>query len=228
MARPSPSPLSRRERERAFRTRLVLEAAETVFAEHGFQGASVDTIAARAEVAVGTLYNLFGSKEGVFAALAALRSEDLLSEVRRALSRARTARAQLSALVEAVFRYFDAHRDTFRLYLNVTHGFPWHIRASMGERSFARYQEVVRLVAAVLARTPLGRRRPGRDRRRLAAAFMGALNGLLTDRYMGADGTPIETDVALATRALLALVGYSGRSLVARSRTDGVARSRSR
>ncbi|MCJ0764124.1 TetR/AcrR family transcriptional regulator [Variovorax terrae] len=47
----------------------ILEAAIDEFTEHGYDHASVDAIAARAEVSKRTLYNHFGSKEGLFAAL---------------------------------------------------------------------------------------------------------------------------------------------------------------
>jgi AcrR family transcriptional regulator len=55
----------RREREREHRYNTILTAAETLFAAQGFHRASVDEIADRAEVSVGTLYFYFKNKEAL-------------------------------------------------------------------------------------------------------------------------------------------------------------------
>lgn len=51
--------------------RLLLEAAAEVFAEEGYAAATVDTIAQRAGVAVGSIYSRFGSKRALYEALLA-------------------------------------------------------------------------------------------------------------------------------------------------------------
>ena len=53
----------RREREREYRSRTILSAAEVLFAEKGFRKTSVDAIADQAEVSVGTVYFYFKNKE---------------------------------------------------------------------------------------------------------------------------------------------------------------------
>lgn len=66
----SPSILSRRERERLERRKAILMAALRTFSEHGFDVATVDEIAERAEFGKGTLYNYFpGGKEELFVAM---------------------------------------------------------------------------------------------------------------------------------------------------------------
>lgn len=64
---PSPLP-SRSERRKARTTSAILDAAERHFLERGFQDAKVDEIAQEADVAVGSVYNHFGSKEGLYRA----------------------------------------------------------------------------------------------------------------------------------------------------------------
>jgi AcrR family transcriptional regulator len=51
------------------RRQAILDAALLVFAEHGFEAARLDDVAARAGVAKGTLYLYFPSKEALFEAL---------------------------------------------------------------------------------------------------------------------------------------------------------------
>jgi AcrR family transcriptional regulator len=62
----------------------LLEAADEVFAESGFD-VTMDEIATRAGVGVGTAYRHFGNKEGILAALFAARIATMLDVVKRAL-----------------------------------------------------------------------------------------------------------------------------------------------
>ena len=66
----APVALTRRERERLARRHAMLDAALAVFAEHGYERASVEEIAERAEFGKGTIYNYFpGGKDELFFAL---------------------------------------------------------------------------------------------------------------------------------------------------------------
>ncbi len=59
----------RRKRERLARREQIVEAAKEVFGEKGFMAATAEEIARRAEVAVGTLYLYFRSKEEMYVSL---------------------------------------------------------------------------------------------------------------------------------------------------------------
>ena len=65
----TPSAPTRKERERARHRREILDAAERLFAEKGFHGATTEEISHRAEFAVGTLYKFFASKEDIYTAV---------------------------------------------------------------------------------------------------------------------------------------------------------------
>jgi len=76
----SPSPKSQRGRPRdPERVRRILEAAQKHFNEHGLERASVDAIAADASVSKMTVYNNFGSKEGLFQAVVRDRSATVVA-----------------------------------------------------------------------------------------------------------------------------------------------------
>ena len=204
--------LPRRERVQVFRKQLILEAAEEVFAAHGFDGASIEEIARRAEIAIATLYKIFGSKEAVFTALVEHRQDQFLVEVESFARESADPRVQIERLVAAIFRYFEEHQHAFRIYLGATHGFPWHIRSSFGERTFQKYQEFLKFLAALLqagidtgawART---------NPQRLAAAVMGCINGLLTQRHTEQPQLHLTDDIAFATGVVSRLVGGPTRS----------------
>lgn len=68
--RPKRSPAPRKPQSRGEVTReRLLEVAFDQFVRHGFHGTSMRQIAAAARLAVGGIYNHFGSKEAVFAAV---------------------------------------------------------------------------------------------------------------------------------------------------------------
>jgi len=60
---------TRSERRKARTAGAILDAAERHFLQHGFEATKVDEIADEADVAVGSVYNHFTSKEGLYAAL---------------------------------------------------------------------------------------------------------------------------------------------------------------
>lgn len=59
----------RRQRERSARREQILEAAKEVFGESGFLNATIEGVAQRAELAVGTLYRYFQSKEELYVSI---------------------------------------------------------------------------------------------------------------------------------------------------------------
>jgi len=58
-----------RERKRVRTEASIIEAAAQLFTEKGFADATVEQIAVKAEVGVGTVYNYFNSKRGLLVAL---------------------------------------------------------------------------------------------------------------------------------------------------------------
>jgi len=58
-----PTPLAPKRRRGHLRVAAILEAAEQVFAEKGFEAATMTEIAARSKTAIGSLYRFFPNKE---------------------------------------------------------------------------------------------------------------------------------------------------------------------
>ena len=66
---PEKTPTRREENARATRG-ILITAARELFAERGYADAGIEEIAARAKVTTGALYHHFGSKRGLFRAVA--------------------------------------------------------------------------------------------------------------------------------------------------------------
>jgi AcrR family transcriptional regulator len=67
-----------RERQKADRTRRILEAATSLFREVGYDAARIEDIAERAEVSVGTFYNYYQNKGDILLAVVAMEVEEVL------------------------------------------------------------------------------------------------------------------------------------------------------
>jgi AcrR family transcriptional regulator len=93
----------------------LLHAAEAVFAERPVEAITVEEIAARAGVAVGSIYNNFGSKAGLHAAVVD-RALDVDREyMDRAYTPGRSPIEQLLAAGREYLRFYLDHPDFFRM-----------------------------------------------------------------------------------------------------------------
>ena len=67
-----------RERQKADKTRRILEAASRLFRDHSYGSIRIDDIAQAAEVSVGTLYNYFTNKGDLLLAIVSMEVEEVL------------------------------------------------------------------------------------------------------------------------------------------------------
>ncbi len=100
-----------RDRLREETAKAILAAAEEVFAEDGLHAARMERIAARAGVAVGTVYNHFSDREALLTALSTARCDALLRRVDAALASAdgRPIAEQLRAFLDVLAEHARAH-----------------------------------------------------------------------------------------------------------------------
>jgi AcrR family transcriptional regulator len=113
------SNVSRAEKTPSLRDRLrqatyaaILQAAEDTIAERGLRAAGMVEIAARAGVAVGTLYNHFEDRDALVAALLASRRGELLERLDEAVADGGRGKFadRLLRVTEIFFAHFEAHR----------------------------------------------------------------------------------------------------------------------
>jgi AcrR family transcriptional regulator len=67
-----------RERQKADRSRRILEAASRLFRDHGYGAIRIDDIAQAADVSAGTLYNYFANKGDLLLAIVSMEVEEVL------------------------------------------------------------------------------------------------------------------------------------------------------
>ncbi len=102
------------------RTRaLILEAAEHLFADHGYRATSVAQIAGACDISTATVFWHFHSKEAVLEAI----FSEMLSEIRKIMAQPKPEpigpEARLAVLSAADFDYFTQHVDRLRLLIGL-------------------------------------------------------------------------------------------------------------
>lgn len=179
------SPL--RDRLREATSTALIEAAEEVAAVEGVRDASIQAIAERAGTAIGTIYNYFRDRDGLFDAVFTRRSEELYAVVDASARKhaGEPFKQQLEAFVRTVFEYFDGRRAFLRIGLEQDR--PQIVKGADGRRRPAMQQLADRAERVVRVGLRDGSLR--KDAASLQAPFLVAMiRSVLIAR--GIDGQP--------------------------------------
>jgi len=120
--------MSRRERERLARRADILAAARRVFGAKGYDGATLDEIAAEAEFAKGTIYGYFDGKRDLFLTMVEEGFDEVADVFRKALATAGDFDGGVRALIAAELGYISEHRDFFDIMMSYRTADPEHVR----------------------------------------------------------------------------------------------------
>jgi AcrR family transcriptional regulator len=192
----------RREREKERRRQEILAAARTLFFRHGFAGTTMPEVARGAELAPGTLYLYFPSKDALYAELLVEGYELLLAQLRRVSRGPATPRRQAEALIDAFLGFARAHPAYFDIIF-----FLLQRETGRGPRAVLKPEQLARLearenackaIAAELVQAA-ARRRSAKEVRLLVDALWSMLVGVVS--VWGKD--PAFPEVCAATRRIL-------------------------
>ncbi|HKY65090.1 MAG TPA: TetR/AcrR family transcriptional regulator [Acidimicrobiales bacterium] len=115
--RPRAQPLEQQRRQ-------VLDAALSVFAQHGYHGATIEAVARRSGTPRPTVYELFGSKDELFEAVVDDASDRVVARLSASFTESED--FSLPAFVRhnfaAVFDLFEQDEDAVRVLLNAEQG----------------------------------------------------------------------------------------------------------
>ncbi len=105
----------RLEKLREVQRATILEAAEEIFAAHGYYVAKMSDIAKQAGFSTGSLYNYFSGKEEIFATLVASHLEGLWDLLDAELKAPGEFMQTLQRLIAIYATYMDEHRRLFQI-----------------------------------------------------------------------------------------------------------------
>ncbi|MCP2348321.1 TetR/AcrR family transcriptional regulator [Nonomuraea roseoviolacea] len=126
------------------RREQLIRISRTLFAEKGFDGTSIEEIAATAQVSKPVVYEHFGGKEGVYAVVVDREMQKLLSMITEALSASHSL-IKLERAALALLQYIEESSEGFRILVRDSH-------AASGTGSFASLiSEIASQVEDVLA-----------------------------------------------------------------------------
>ena len=123
--------LSRREREKQNRRKEILQAAWEVFASRDYDAATLDDIAAAAELSKGTLYLYFQNKADLFFATLEMGVEKLFSIVQEVISYSDDPVTGLNEIIKSFLGFFEENAGFFRILFSERAHF--EIYAEMGD-----------------------------------------------------------------------------------------------
>src|SRR5260370_19782241 len=103
----------RHRRERRARGEAILAAAAVVFAKHGLEGATIEMVAREAEVAVGTIYLYYSSRDDLYLNLIADRAEHLRARYVEIFARGLEPLDELKTTASAYLDYLRESREIF-------------------------------------------------------------------------------------------------------------------
>ena len=111
----APVAASKREATKAANRAAILAAASEVFADLGYEAASIRDVIRRTDLAAGTFYNYFPDKESVFRALVSERVRPLRARLREARAGASSLEEFVRLGYRAYFGFIASDPDLFSL-----------------------------------------------------------------------------------------------------------------
>jgi len=139
-----------RDRQKLERERRIVKAAEKLFARKGYGDVAMEDVAARAGLAVGTIYNYFPSKSALLLAIVRSETESLLARARKIIDDPpNDPVAAVSAFTEIFLE--DVTRDDRRLWRELF-GAAIAEPSTVGRRLFDGDAQLVTQLASLLDR----------------------------------------------------------------------------
>jgi AcrR family transcriptional regulator len=108
----------------AERREVIVRTATEVFAERGYDGASIDEIARRSGVSAPVVYDHFASKQDLYERLLERTRDELLEVWREHLFTDEPAAVRIPRALDAWAAYVETHREATRMYFRDPTGVP--------------------------------------------------------------------------------------------------------
>ena len=142
----------------AERREVIVRTATEVFAERGYDGASIDEIARRSGVSAPVVYDHFASKQDLYQRLLERTRDELLEVWREHLFTDEPASVRIPRAIGAWAEYVETHRDASRMYFRDPTGVP-----AVREFYAAIHQQGREALGVILGREPGAERIAGGD-----------------------------------------------------------------
>lgn len=181
----------------AFRRSEILTASTRVFGNKGFEATRMEDIAREADLAKGTLYLYFKSKDAIYKATVQQALAELRELTDQHVQQESTFSGKFAAFIRVRIAFWDEQQSLYRVILSM--GRTSHHR----KQSIAWQRQAVEYLAALLTEAALTREIPPNDHLAAAWVAMDAIRGV-NERRMYGEGRTVEEDTRFLTGFLLA------------------------
>jgi AcrR family transcriptional regulator len=181
----------------AFRTAEILSAARKVFAEKGFNDATMDQIAEAGGLSKGTVYLYFPSKRDVYLAALMHGAQELGVLTAQRMAAAEGFRAKIRAFFQTRLQYLEENRDFFQIY-HSEFGNIMHPVALCQDFRDLYLKNLVAFEAVLKEGLEAGEIRAS-NLPTIASAIYDMAKGTMMRRLIGPTGTSVDEDVETLT-----------------------------
>jgi len=115
----------RKEREKEYRKKTIIEAAQKVFSENGYANALMENIAQEAELGKGTLYRYFKSKDEILICLVRTGMESLNQSLEQQLSNNECTPDLIRIFIREELFFYKNNLDLFKIIFQFIHSIYW-------------------------------------------------------------------------------------------------------
>lgn len=145
--------LSRKEFEIEQRRFFIINQAETLFAERGYEGTTMSEIADASELALATIYHCFQSKEDIFLTLVEKKMEEFLELIQEDVNLGKDASEKISRIIHAQLEYFDRNKKFFKIliFMNQFKIFSWINEQGAKGRIERQFMDYLTFVADIIS-----------------------------------------------------------------------------
>ena len=186
---------AKQEMLRQFMETTIAQAAKAVFAERGYQGATLEEIAQRAGMSKATIYIYYKNKDDLFLQVVEELVNTAMAITAEEATTSRPPIEKLYAMVRNKMEFYERERDFFRIYLNEKHGLEIAPKDPHKQALREMYLQGIHTLAKVIQEgMDVGVLRP-MDSRRLAFFLQEMMSTIQVHRFQGKAKTSVEEDV---------------------------------
>ena len=141
---------SRKQREQEQRKTYILECAEELFAENGFDNTSMVMIAEKSEFSVGTVYNFFQSKSEIYSELAFRKMTDIYEGMHKISEIEFSADDKITEIMRHSVGMINKQRRYIKVYMNDLARMEWGLPTLLSKRETEIHQKTQKVIANIL------------------------------------------------------------------------------
>jgi AcrR family transcriptional regulator len=180
---------------RHFMEDTIAQAAKEVFAERGYQRATLEEIAQRAGMSKATIYLYYKNKDDLFLQVVEERVNATTAATAQAAATTKTPLEKLGDIVRDKVAFYERERDFFRIYLNEKHGLEIAPKDPHKRALRDMYLQEVQVLDKVLQEGMQVGDLRRMDSRRLAFFLREMISTVLVQRIQGKAKTSVDQDV---------------------------------